>query len=78
MKSRTTIDMAHMALVRPIDGYVHNFFSNADDTEPGNSCFPRGVICMFDAYSGLPYLPHVPKSVFVPVVTALYDENGVR
>lgn len=59
-------------------GNVHRIIFNADDAEPGNGCFPRGVICTFDAYTGPPYLPDVPKSVFVPVVTALYDENGVR
>ena len=59
-------------------GQVHRIIFNADDAEPGNGCFPRGVICTFDAYTGPPYLPGVPKSVFVPVVTALYDENGVR
>lgn len=42
----------------------------------GTGALPIGVICTFDQYTGPSYLPSVPRSVFVPVVTARWKDGS--
>ena len=57
-------------------GRVVAIVYDPDEENPGHGGLPLGVICTFHSYTGPPYLPGTEKSVFVPVVTATFDENN--
>ena len=47
----------------------------SDEEKPGQGVLPLGVVVVFDKYSGPPYLRHTPRSVFIPVVDAVWTEG---
>ena len=56
-------------------GRVISIVFERDEPNAGSGVLPVGVVCSFDKYTGPPFLADHPRSVFVPVVTAVYDEN---
>ena len=56
-------------------GRVLTIVFERDEPNAGTGVLPVGVVCSFDKYTGPPCLADHPRSVFVPVVTAVYDEN---
>ena len=56
-------------------GRVIAIVFDRDQGDAGTGGLPVGVICDFDKYTGPWFISDQPRSVFVPVVTAVYDEN---
>jgi ATP-dependent DNA helicase PIF1 len=57
-------------------GYVHAIVFDPETKNKGDGVLPLGVICVFDKYTGPPFLADVPNSVWVPVFTARWEVKG--